>query len=537
MSADGDDDQLSEAFFEEVEELLATIEQQLLSLDTSNPDVDQFQAIFRAAHSIKGGAAMVGACGILAETSHSLENVVALLSSGKMPLQTWMLDLLLETKDVLEGQVISYRNGQEPDVQASRRICARLQAAAAAAPCHGDATPDASVVAGMPSPMREPAATAARASVFCVRVSRVTDNDVGALLAELSLLGSIVHQEQSAGELDVWLDTSASAADIAAVCGFTVKADQVRVFNENPLGCNNLTSSAFSANTAGLSSAIDAPSKSSPPVSSEQPQTPLGRSIRLGVEKLDQVIDLVDELIMTQAMAVNASSALDPADHPRLFRAIQRFERNALDLKSAMMLMRAMPMDAVFGRLARIARDSAAKLGKKVRLAIQGREVELDRSLIERIIDPLTHIVRNSVDHGIETPEKRRAAGKSSHGNLTLSAAPHGAHLVIEVSDDGAGLQRDRILRKALSLGLPVTNSTPDNELWPLILLPGFSTANQVTEISGRGVGMDVVRHNIHAIGGQIQLFSRAGQGTTTRITLPLTRATRDGRPVQAAPG
>ena len=197
------------------------------------------------------------------------------------------------------------------------------------------------------------------------------------------------------------------------------------------------------------------------------------------------------------------------------------------------MSIRMMPMDYVFSRFPRVVREAAAKLGKQIRLTTKGQATELDKSLIERIIDPLTHLVRNSIDHGIETPEARVAKGKKPEGNLTLSAQHLGGQIVIEVSDDGGGLSRERILKKAIAQGFPVNENTPDEEVWQLIFAPGFSTAEKVTEISGRGVGMDVVRRNIQDMGGHIQLSSQAGKGTTTRIFLPLTLAILDGMTVQ----
>ncbi|MGP1609329.1 MAG: chemotaxis protein CheW, partial [Burkholderiales bacterium] len=219
--------------------------------------------------------------------------------------------------------------------------------------------------------------------------------------------------------------------------------------------------------------------------------------------------------------------------HDRLLNGIEQLDRNARDLQEAVMSIRMMPMDYVFSRFPRVVRESAAKMGKQIKLTTQGQATELDKSLIERIIDPLTHLVRNSIDHGIESPEKRVESGKSPEGNLLLSAQHHGGQIVIEVTDDGAGLSRERILKKAMSQGMAVTENTPDEELWQLIFAPGFSTAEKVTDISGRGVGMDVVRRNIQGMGGHIQLSSRAGKGTSTRIVLPLTLAILDGMSVR----
>ena len=197
------------------------------------------------------------------------------------------------------------------------------------------------------------------------------------------------------------------------------------------------------------------------------------------------------------------------------------------------MSIRMMPMDYVFSRFPRLVRDLAAKLGKKVELVTVGRATELDKSLIERIIDPLTHLVRNSLDHGIETPERRLAAGKTAEGQLVLSAQHSGGNIVIEVADDGAGLNRERILAKAQKQGIAISDNASDDEVWQLIFAPGFSTADQVTDLSGRGVGMDVVKRNIQNMGGHVQLSSRPGAGTTTRIVLPLTLAILDGMSVK----
>jgi two-component system chemotaxis sensor kinase CheA len=256
-------------------------------------------------------------------------------------------------------------------------------------------------------------------------------------------------------------------------------------------------------------------------------------TIRVGVEKVDQIINLVGELVITQAMLVQTASTLDPVLHDRLLNGIEQLERNARDLQEAVMSIRMMPMDYVFSRFPRMVREGAARLGKQISLQTHGQATELDKSLIERIIDPLTHLVRNSLDHGIEAPERRVAAGKSPEGLLTLSAQHNGGQIVIEVADDGGGLSRERILAKAAQQGIAISDTASDDEVWQLIFAPGFSTAEQVTDISGRGVGMDVVRRNIQGMGGHIQLSSRPGQGTITRIMLPLTLAILDGMSVR----
>lgn len=255
-------------------------------------------------------------------------------------------------------------------------------------------------------------------------------------------------------------------------------------------------------------------------------------SIRVGIEKVDQLINLVGELVITQAMIEQRVNALDPVDNEALINSVSQLTRNTRDLQESVMSIRMMPMDFVFSRFPRMVRDLAGKLGKKVDFVTNGATTELDKSLIERIVDPLTHLVRNSVDHGIEKPEVRRQMGKSENGTLTLTAAHKGGSIVIEVTDDGGGLNRDRILAKAMSNGLPVSESMSDAEVYNLIFAPGFSTAEVVTDVSGRGVGMDVVKRNITAMGGNIEIRSALGYGTTISISLPLTLAILDGMSV-----
>ncbi|HZV99557.1 MAG TPA: chemotaxis protein CheW, partial [Methylophilaceae bacterium] len=264
----------------------------------------------------------------------------------------------------------------------------------------------------------------------------------------------------------------------------------------------------------------------------KQPANQETTSIRVGIEKVDQLINLIGELVITQAMIEQRISMLDPMDHERLINSVGQLTRNTRDLQESVMSIRMMPMDYVFSRFPRMVRDLATKLGKKVEFITQGATTELDKGLIERIVDPLTHLVRNSVDHGIETPETRLKAGKTETGRLLLSAAHRGGNIVIEVSDDGGGLNRERILAKAKQNGLPVSDNMPDSDVWQLIFAPGFSTAEKVTDVSGRGVGMDVVKRNIAAMNGVVEIKSALGFGTTISIALPLTLAILDGMSV-----
>ncbi|NYT65071.1 chemotaxis protein CheA [Alcaligenaceae bacterium] len=557
MSAGVDLSQFFETFFDEADELLADMEQLLLGLDIDSPDTDELNGIFRAAHSIKGGAGTFGCFGALAETTHLLENLLDFLRRGEMTLRKDMIDLFLETKDVLTDQVAAYRNSQEPDAAAYDRICAQLRELALEKQGHppADTAPAPAPVTAVSASVVAPDA----AGTLRLDLTGLSPKDSEALLAEMALMGTILHQQTQGDTLSVWLGTTESADDIEAVCCFVIDASQIKIQPDNVPGAAAAPAPeseisqeiesvqvepqpvpapvVASASNPSPDSGSSASAVSKPPEAAAKPKAPAApassSTIRVGVEKVDQIINLVGELVITQAMLVQTASTLDPVIHDRLLSGIEQFERNARDLQEAVMSIRMMPMDYVFSRFPRVVREAATRMSKQIKLHTHGQATELDKSLIERIIDPLTHLVRNSIDHGVEMPEARIAAGKSPEGNMTLSAQHNGGQIVIEVSDDGAGLNRERILKKAMSSGFPVNENTPDDELWPLIFAPGFSTADKVTEISGRGVGMDVVRRNIQGMGGHIQLSSHAGKGTTTKIILPLTLAILDGMSVR----
>ncbi|MFM0317296.1 chemotaxis protein CheA [Paraburkholderia nemoris] len=634
--------QFYQTFFDEADELLAQMEQLLLNLDIAHPDPEDLAAIFRAAHSIKGGAATFGFTA-LTETTHILESLLDRARNNELVLRKDMIDTFLETKDVLSGQLADYRASAEPDTAVAKAICAKLEQlhaesrlgaeaapapavaaapVAAAAPVEALATQPAGQGGTPPEHVveqavqaagewtdGEPAQTGQAAGAgdaagphLKITLRGVGEKDQELLSEELGNLGNIVGQVKSGGDLTLWLQTDVTSDDIIAVCCFVIDDSQISIgrgtapADETQQGepgtpdaadsspaqaaqtahayqAEQAASSAPAAHTAapaqaaathGLfnapattattpapaapapAAAIGAPAASvatTTAASAEQDRKAArpaaaaggaeGSSIRVGVEKVDQLINLVGELVITQAMLAETTSTFDPALHDRLFNGMAQLERNARDLQEAVMSIRMMPMDYVFSRFPRLVRDLAAKLGKEVELVTFGQATELDKSLIERIIDPLTHLVRNSLDHGIETVEARRAAGKDSTGQLVLSAAHHGGNIVIEVSDDGAGLRRDKILAKAAKQGMQVSETMSDEEVWNLIFLPGFSTAEQVTDVSGRGVGMDVVKRNIQSMGGHVEITSHAGKGSTTRIVLPLTLAILDGMSVK----
>lgn len=256
-------------------------------------------------------------------------------------------------------------------------------------------------------------------------------------------------------------------------------------------------------------------------------------SIRVGVSKVDQLINQMGELVITQAMLDQAAQQLNPVLYENLHRGLSLLERNTRDLQESVMSIRMIPINFIFSRFPRLVHDLADKLGKQIELKLVGETTELDKGLIEKLADPLTHLVRNSLDHGIEQPEARIAAGKSPGGTITLKASQQGGRVVVEVADDGAGLDRERILAKAAQNGLQLSEGMSDEEVWQLIFAPGFSTADQVTDVSGRGVGMDVVLRNVNAMSGRVNVHSSHGKGSRVVISLPLTLAILDGLSVR----
>lgn len=531
--------QFTQAFFVEAIELLAEMEQLLLEIDVEAPDSEQLNAIFRAAHSIKGGAATFGFIA-LTNTTHVLESLLDRARHGQLRLNGRMIDAFLETKDALQEQLTAYQAGKEPDPDMVAHICGVLQQLALESGDDSAAThaPAPAPVAPAPAPVAAPAAAAAPGGgdgVLRVRFARLSDSECELLAGELANLGKVLSRTRSNDQLTVMLETTCDPDDIVAVCCFVIDESQIDITRETAAAAEAPLAPVAAPAPMVLAEAAkpQAASASAPAAAASSAAAKESSSIRVDVEKVDQLINLVGELVITQSMLTQAATMLDPVAYERFLSGLGHLERNARDLQESVMSIRMMPMDYVFSRFPRVIRDVSAKLGKQVRLDTYGKETELDKGLIERIVDPLTHLVRNSLDHGIETPEVRLAKGKDATGQLLLSAQHHGGNIVIEVSDDGGGLNRERILAKAMQQGMPVSETMPDDEVWQLIFAPGFSTAEQVTDISGRGVGMDVVKRNIQEMGGHVEIHSRGGQGTTTRIVLPLTLAILNGMSVK----
>jgi len=519
-------------FFEESREGLEAMEAGLLSLEQGSRDGDLINSIFRAAHSIKGGSATFGFDAIAGMT-HVLETLLDELRAGQRAVSPPAVDAMLASVDVLRALLAEAEHGTPADPAAVQAIKDRLNAvltgeeapAAIVAAPKADETPEGWKIGFTPAP-----------SLFMsgndpLRIIRELEHlgplDVACRLDKLPGFDQIDPLEAYlAWDLGLIGKVPRSAVDdvfawVVDDCELDIQPMQRDAI---PVAAVDAAASAAAA-VVGVAQAGAAPAQAAANDTAET-------SIRVSVDKIDGLINLVGELVITQAMLKQVSGVLDPAQCERLFAGLDLLERNTRDLQEAVIGVRMLPVDAVFRRFPRLVRDLSARLGKQVRLRTVGEGTELDKGLIERIADPLVHLVRNSIDHGLEMPDVRTQAGKDETGTITLAASHQGGHIVIEVSDDGRGLNRERILAKAAERGIAVPENPTDSQVWDLIFQPGFSTADAVTDLSGRGVGMDVVRRNIQALGGEVQLESAAGQGTRVVIRLPLTLAILDGMAV-----
>ncbi|WP_414499474.1 MULTISPECIES: chemotaxis protein CheA [unclassified Zymobacter] len=523
-----------ETFFDEARELLDEMETLLMELDVDAPDPEALAAIFRAAHSIKGGASTFG-FEDLQVTTHLLENLLDGVRHAEMFLDREAVDTILSVRDHLAMLLDCYANEEAPDaeeVASVRSELKELAARMAGGDVKGDvlaplASEPASQDASAPAP-----AVASGMTQFAITLKDVAEKDRASLQEELALFGDVSVRDASEQQLVLQLVTTSSADDIEAVLGFILDAAQMEVVAEGQAEAPAVETKKEEAPAA----AVVAAPKAAPAAGGKKDggKRTESSTLRVATDKIDQILNLVGELVITQAMLEQSASHLDQMEHSQLVNGASLLQRNVRDLQEAVMSVRMMPMDSVFNRFPRLVRDNAKKLGKEVELETVGHSTELDKGLIEGIVDPLTHLVRNSLDHGIETPEKRIEAGKSPAGHLKLAAYHKAGHIVIEISDDGAGLNREKILDKARSNGMDVNDNMPDDDVWQLIFASGFSTAEKITDLSGRGVGMDVVRRNITNMGGHVSISSKQGQGTTTRILLPLTLAILDGMLIQS---
>ena len=478
-------------FFDEAHEHLESIEEHAMTLDSGKRDPEVLNAIFRAAHSIKGGSGTFGFTQ-LTDATHEMESLFDGLRKGKGRADASTVRLLLDACDVFKAHLARLKSGERGPDPAMDGLRAQLIGYRA-----GTAIPAQKPAAGkeLAKPAREPA-----------RKEKAAKKDSTPVPTEESFFDAVAAADAEPKPSPPAAAKPAGTAyglfeDEAAAEATVAKPAEKFGFFE-PVG-----------GAAGDQNRRKGDSS----------------SIRVSVEKIDRIVNLVGELVIAQAMMQQSVGQATHEQDEHLTHSLATLDRNTRDLQQAVMSIRMMPMEFVFSRFPRVVYDVSTRLGKKVHLRTQGQETELDKELIELLIDPLTHVVRNAIDHGIESPQERAAAGKPEVGTLLMRATHRGGSVIIEVSDDGRGLDRDRILAKSRELSMGGDDSMTDAQVWGVIFEAGFSTAKEVTNLSGRGVGMDVVRRNITSLGGGVSVSSTKGEGTTITIQLPLTLAVLDG--------
>ena len=577
---DFDLSQFYQIFFEEAGENLDQMEQMLLNLNLETADDEELNGIFRCAHSVKGGAATFGFADV-AELTHQMESLLDRLRRHELQPTAIMVDVLLESADASRSLLARHQAGDEGEALPTADLVRRISILAAGGdlasqkPAASAAAPAKAVPAPAQVATPKPVAKISGDRELVITIGPLDRPDqadaIQELFRDIPGLGSIQPAESPNGSHRVFKATTASSdEDLLDLFAFHVARDKVQIeqkadepavdegfgFFDGAAGSPGAVAEEpkapaaekgfgfFDGSPGAPNQAVEQPSVATVsqevvPASKVPPKAgpaaaaqPEAATIRVAISKVDQLINLVGELVITQAMLAQNSRALDPAVYQQLLTGLADLDRNTRDLQESVMSIRMIPMSIVFSRFPRMLRDLASKLGKKVEFVTQGEATELDKGLVEKITDPLTHLVRNSCDHGIEMPAERIAAGKSESGTITLSASHQGGSIVIEVRDDGRGLSRSKILNKARERGLDVSDQMSDAEVWQLIFAPGFSTAAVVTDVSGRGVGMDVVKKNIAALNGTVDIDSAEGYGMKVSVRLPLTLAIMDGMSV-----
>ena len=568
-SGGGDFDltQFYQIFFEEAGENLDQMEHMLLNLNLETADDEVLNGIFRCAHSVKGGAATFGFADV-AELTHQMESLLDKLRRHELQPNAAMVDVLLESADISRSLLARHQSGDEGAAPPTADLVRRISELAAGGDAPSAVVPPAPKVAAPPPPpppQPVPSEQTVPSTDKGVRKLRI---DIGPierpeqadaiqeLFRDIPGLGKITAlTSDQKNTRSFAVETASTDEDLLDLFAFHVSRDYVAIKAEDvaPAGVVAAPASVKPVEEASAGAGqgfgffdgapgapVAAPAeevktapkvvpKANPGAAAAQPEA---ATIRVAISKVDQLINLVGELVITQAMLAQNSRTLDPALYQQLLSGLADLDRNTRDLQESVMSIRMIPMSIVFSRFPRMLRDLASKLGKKVDFVTQGEATELDKGLVEKITDPLTHLVRNSCDHGIESPADRVAAGKSETGTITLSASHQGGSIVIEVRDDGRGMSRSKILSKARERGLDVSDQMSDSEVWQLIFAPGFSTADVVTDVSGRGVGMDVVKRNITALNGTVDIDSAEGYGMKVSVRLPLTLAIMDGMSV-----
>ncbi len=528
-------EQFHQTFFEESFEGLDTMESSLLNLDVGTADAEVINTIFRAAHSIKGGSGTFGFMEV-ANFTHLMETLLDEMRNGQRAVTVDAVDLLLRAVDCLRLLLRAVQTGSDHDVELVVALQGELHDL-----LRQDAASTAKDVIAMP-------AVPSAASSWCIGFRPHPDilrtgNEPLRILRELSEAGEITVQADitrlpSLAELDP--ETCYLSWDIklqGAVERNTIDEAFAWVADESSLDIAPLSTATTAEDVAAQSDPALAGELLPERRKTDRRNTSSANeatSIRVGIDKVDALINMVGELVITQSMLSQFNTDFEMKRVDQLRDGLAQLERNTRELQESVMRIRMLPISFAFNRFPRLVHDLSQKLGKQIELKLSGEQTELDKTVMEKIGDPLVHLVRNALDHGIESPEARHAAGKPETGVIHLNAYHQGGSIVIEIKDDGAGLNADRILNKARARGLVKSDETlSDEQIADLIFLPGFSTADTVSDVSGRGVGMDVVRRNIKDLGGNVEIRSVPGRGSTFTIRLPLTLAILDGQLVR----
>jgi two-component system chemotaxis sensor kinase CheA len=560
--------QFHDTFFAESFEALDSMEAALLKLSAGDADLELVNTVFRVAHSIKGGSATFGFADVAAFT-HTLETLLDQMRAGKRRVDSGLVDTLLRSCDLMREMLGATQSRKAADKGRVAALHAEIElimampgeasVGTAAAPAPAATTPEPIETRSgwrihfVPGPkllrngndplrlLRELTTLApceARVDAKWVPPLSELDPEECRLSWRIEVNGPVKEAAIKAvfdwvdGECDLNIEAFGPAAD-ATVMMPALKLPAGVEF-ETPASVAAPVAVAAAAPAPATPPAEESaakPSQAAAPAAAAAAASGDGGSIRVSIEKVDELLNSVGELVITQSVLSQLAAPLEGRDAEQLRNALAQLERHMRGLQESVMRVRMLPINVVFNRFPRLVRDLGQKLGKKIELRLTGDTTELDKTVLEKIGDPLVHLVRNAIDHGIETPEVRLAAGKPAHGIIELNAYHKGGNVIVEVSDDGGGLKRDRILSKARERGLiGADEELTDDRAYNLIFAPGFSTADVVSDVSGRGVGMDVVKRNINELGGHVQIHSTPGKGSMVRIRLPLTLAILDGQ-------
>lgn len=543
--------QFHQIFFEESFEGLDVMESELLEMDLADVSDETVNTIFRAAHSIKGGAGTFGFMPI-SEFTHVVETLLDEIRSGQRAMQANFVDLFLQSVDCLRGMLSDMQGGSEPEAERPEQlrkefeVILNMEAVSPAEEGGTDVTGEGSGWLIDMRPHRELLLTGNEPFRMFRELREIVGDEHLEVIAHYDDVPdfSSLTPEECFLRWDLKITNAVSIEEIKSVfewvedeCDLQYTALDSTEHTSADVDATSIAQVSVDAEKgASVSVQKSEITASVPDVKVVKPvkKQAESSSIRVSIDKVDSLINMVGELVITQSMLGELGSNFDMSCLAKLQEGLSQLEQNTRELQESVMKIRMMPISFAFSRFPRLVRDLGNQLDKKVNLVTLGEQTELDKTVMEKISDPLVHLVRNSMDHGLETTPDRIAAGKKEEGTITLNAYHQGGNIVIEVSDDGAGLNEEKILRKAVEKKLvPEKNNLTPEEIHQLVFLPGFSTADAVSDISGRGVGMDVVRKNIQGLNGTIEVRSQRNKGSTFIIRLPLTLAILDGQLVQ----